>query len=223
MKKCLQCKVVVNTNNLTCPLCHTDLYDIDGEAEEMFKPRPAVKNEFKVKRFLSKLFLFLSVVAVVVCGTINLLTSTFPLWSLVVAVGIVYVWVLVAHTIFSRRGIFEKLFLQTGVIIGLLFACEWVANDQLWMIDYVIPSITMLVAIVSFVVSILIINKRCVLAFLVLDFILTLTCAMLLICNVTTFNLINIFAVIVGVVFMLGIVLFCGNAIKGELSKKVHI
>ena len=59
MKKCLQCKVVVNTNNLTCPLCHTDLYDIDGEAEEMFKPRPAVKNEFKVKRFLSKLFLFL--------------------------------------------------------------------------------------------------------------------------------------------------------------------
>ena len=56
------------------------------------------------------IFLFISIVSSAVCLTVNLMTSFLPFWSLIVIIGIVYCWVLIVHTILSRRSIFEKIF-----------------------------------------------------------------------------------------------------------------
>ena len=154
MKKCEHCGVEVNTENTNCPLCFLELNEIENskKSTDIFKPRVAENNK-KNKSVLYKIFLFISIIAITVCVVTNLMTQIFPLWSLVVTIGIIYCWVLIYHTILSERSIFEKLFLQIGVIVGLLFTCEWISDGAKWMVDYVIPSISMAVILVLFILS----------------------------------------------------------------------
>lgn len=224
MKKCEHCGVEVNTENTNCPLCFLELNEIENskKSTDIFKPRLAENNK-KNKSVLYKIFLFISIIAITVCVVTNLMTQIFPLWSLVVTIGIIYCWVLIYHTILSERSIFEKLFLQIGVIVGLLFTCEWISDGAKWMVDYVIPSISMAVILVLFILSQALKYHRGVLAFFIMTIILTIISACLLIFKVTTFNLLNIITIILGSVAILGMLLFSGNVLKTEFSKKFHV
>lgn len=223
MKKCENCGVNVNTSHNTCPLCNRELVDIGGKKpSDVFKPYEQVQ-ENKTKQILYKLFMFLSIIAISVCVAINLLTQVLPLWSLIVIIGIVYCWVLIVHTILSRRSIFEKIFLQIGVILALLFVCEWISSSDKWMVDYVIPSISIVVILVFFILSQSLKYHKGLLAFFIMTCILTLLSGILLLCNVLTFTLLNDITVIVGVIGILGMLLFSGGVLKTEFSKKFHL
>ena len=155
MKKCENCNVTVKTYHNTCPLCNRQLENVDNKKTQGADPFTPYEKVIKVKssEVLYKIFLFISIVSSAVCLTVNLMTSFLPFWSLIVIIGIIYCWVLVVHTILSRRSIFEKIFLQVGVIVALLFVCEWVSSSDKWMVNYVIPAISMLVILVMFILS----------------------------------------------------------------------
>ena len=187
MKKCSKCNVTVNTNYKTCPLCYNELTETKGEVNELFKQRELEPKKPSVKKVLKKLFLFLSIIAIIVCVTINLMVKVFPLWSLLVVLGILYVWILIVHTIISKRNIFEKLFLQIGTIIGLLFACQWISDGRQWMVDYVIPSISMAVMLVLFILCLSLKNHQGLVSFFIMNIILTQLKGILLICKVPEF------------------------------------
>lgn len=223
MKKCTNCNVTVNTEYNTCPLCFKELTEAEGEINEIFKHRENIETKKPKKPLLFKIFLFLSVITTIVCLVTNLMVAPFPLWSLVVIISIIYIWILIAHTIVSKRSIFEKLLLQIGTVIGLLFACEWISNGKNWMVDYVIPSISIAIIVVLFILSLSLKNHKGLLAFFIMNVVLTLLSGILLICKVPTFNLINLITVIIGGVSILGSLLFSGHALKIELSKKFHI
>ncbi len=223
MKKCSKCNVTVNTNYKTCPLCFNELSETQGEVNEMFKSRELEPKKNNVKKLLTKIFLFISLVAIIVCLTVNLMVKPLPLWSLLVALGIVYVWILVLHTIISKRNIFEKIVLQIGTLIGLLFVCEWVSGGKQWMVDYVIPSISMAVMLVLFILCLSLKNHQGLVSFFIINIILTLISGILLLCKVPHFALLNIITCILGSVTIVGVVLFSGSALKNELSKKFHV
>lgn len=222
MKKCEHCNVNVNTNNNLCPLCYGELTHIGGEANEMFQKKQKVEKN-NGHTLLIKIFLFLSVIGVSVCLITNLLTQIFPLWSLVVAVSVIYCWVLVLHTILSARSIFEKLLLQIGTIIGLLFICEWISGGAKWMVDYVCPSISMLVIFVLFILALTLKHHKGILAFFIMIFVLTLISVFLLIFNATHYNLLNIITITIGGFAIFGILLFKGKTLKNEFGKKFHV
>ena len=223
MKRCSHCNVDVNTHLKTCPLCYNELVDDGNEVQEIFKPREFENNKKDAKKIVGKLFLFLSIITIIVCVTINLMVKTIPLWSLLVTLGIIYVWVLVAHTIISKRSIFEKLVLQIGTLTGLLFACEWVANGKPWMVDYVFPSISIAIIVVLFVLELSLKNHQGLASFFIMNFILTVVSGILLLCKVPKFTLLNVVTVIIGSVAFIGVILFSGSALKTEMSKKFHI
>ena len=223
MKKCSKCNVTVNTNYKTCPLCYNELTETKGEVNELFKQRELEPKKPSVKKVLKKLFLFLSIIAIIVCVTINLMVKVFPLWSLLVVLGILYVWILIVHTIISKRNIFEKLFLQIGTIIGLLFACQWISDGRQWMVDYVIPCISMAVMLVLFILCLRLKNHQGLVSFFIMNIILTLLSGILLICKVPDFSLLNIITCIIGCVSFLGVILFSGSALKTEFGKKFHV
>ena len=153
MKKCENCGVTVKTNHNICPLCNRQLEVVDNkkiQGADPFTPYEKLITD-KSSEILYKIFLFISIIASAVCLTINLMTSFLPFWSLIVIIAIIYCWVLVVHTILSRRSVFEKIFLQVGVIVALLFVCEWVSSSDKWMVNYVIPSMSMLVILVLFI------------------------------------------------------------------------
>lgn len=224
MKKCEHCNVTVNTQNSTCPLCFQELTNIENskDGNDMFKTRE-VKKDLKHKSLLYKIFIFISIIATTVCVLTNLMTQILPLWSLIVIIGIVYCWVLIRHTILSERSIFEKLFLQVGVILALLFACEWVSNGSKWMVDYVAPSISIAVILVLFILSQALKYHKGLLAFFIMTCLLTLISGFILIFKASTFNLLNIIAVVIGAISILGMIIFNWNVLKTEFSKKFHV
>lgn len=222
MKKCSKCNVTVNTEYKTCPLCFNELTEVGGEVNELFKHRETEKKHSQ-KQMLTKIFLFVSIIAIVACTTINLMTKLFPLWSLVVIVGTVYIWVLVAHTIISKRNIFEKLVLQIGTLIGLLFVCQWIADGRLWMVDYVIPSMSIVIMLVLFVLSLSLKNHQGLVSFFITNIILTVLSGVLLLCKVPSFVLLNVITCILGGVAFVGVLLFSSSALKNEFSKKFHV
>ncbi len=223
MKRCEHCNVDVNTNHGTCPLCFGTLTEVNNKPGlDPFKEKEDVV-ENKSKQILFKLFLYLSIIAVGVCVIINLMTEPLPLWSLIVAIGVLYCWVLIYHTIISKRSIFEKLFLQIGIIVGLLFVCEWVSGGEKWMVDYAMPSISMAVMLVLFVLAQTLKYHKGLLAFFIMTFILTLISGILLLCKVPTFNLLNIITICAGVTALVGMIMFKGSILKKEFSKKFHV
>lgn len=223
MKKCSKCNVTVNTNYKTCPLCFNELTETEGEVNELFKPRELEQKKPSVKKILTKIFLFISIIAIVVCVTINLMVKPLPLWSLLVVLGIVYVWILVIHTILSKRNIFEKLVLQIGTLIGLLFVCQWISGGRQWMVDYVIPCISMAIMLVLFILCLSLKNHQGLVSFFIMNIILAALSGILLLCHVPNFALLNIITCILGVVTILGVMLFSGSALKTEFSKKFHV
>lgn len=223
MKKCSKCNVTVNTNYKTCPLCYNELTDAEGEVNELFVHREQEVKKPSVKKILTKLFLFISIIAIIVCVTINLMVKVFPLWSLLVVLGIIYVWILVLHTIISKRNLFEKMVLQIGTLIGLLFACQWISGGRQWMVDYVIPCISMAIMLVLFILCLSLKNHQGLVSFFIMNIILTVLSGILLLCHVPQFALLNIITCILGGVTILGVVLFSGSALKTEFSKKFHV
>lgn len=223
MKKCEHCKVNVNTEYSTCPLCFRELTETEGRpSKDLFKPKVEnVKNEHK--EILIKIFLFLSIIVTVACLLTNLLTRVYLLWSLLVIIAVFYCWVLVGHTILSKRSILEKLILQIGTIIGLLFVCEWVSGESKWMVDYVIPSISILISVILFILAQALKNHKGVMSFFLMICLLIIITGVILIFKLAEYKLLNVIAVATEAICLIGIILFSGKALRLELSKKFYV
>lgn len=223
MKRCERCNVNVNTEFDTCPLCFRELTDVEGKKSRDLYKQKVDKPKNKHRELMIKIFLFLSLIATVACLLVNLLTKVLPLWSLLVVQVIIYCWILVCHTILSDRGILGKILLQVISIFGLLWTCEWIAEGGKWMIDYVCPSIAIVISVVMFILAQTIKNHKGVLSFFIMTIILILLTGSFLLFGATTFNLLNIIALSTEGICLVGIILFSGKALKIELSKKFHV
>ena len=152
MKHCEICKVEVDTHSEICPLCYNKLVQVDEKTTpELFELKPQEKTKRK-RVVVAKIFLLLSIVAVCACGFVNYVTKSVP-WSLVVLMGVIYLWVLVAHTIMSRSTPFKKIFFHLLSVVLLLLTIKYIFSSNDWFVCYVFPSISLAVAAVfSFIV-----------------------------------------------------------------------
>jgi len=138
MKHCVKCNVDVDTKRMTCPLCRDVLVEVNNE---LFHEEPYVGFALKKEKFhmARKIFLFLSFMACTICAVVNFLTYKGTFWSLVVVVGILYLWVLVKGTIISRRNIALKLVLQSLAIGLILLSVQLLTPSVHWLIPYALP------------------------------------------------------------------------------------
>ena len=81
MKICPECKIEIGGTEYYCPLCGSELTlsDDKGGEESLYPDFSLPVNPPNRFPFLAKLFAFLSLIAVLVCGLIDLLIKkTFP-------------------------------------------------------------------------------------------------------------------------------------------------
>ena len=221
MKHCEKCNVEVNTKLDYCPLCFNNL---SGESKEpkiyeatKDKPREIIKSH-KTR----KIFILISLAVITICALINYFTET-PLWSGIVALGILYLWILVKHTIASDRNVFEKIFLQVVTIIGLLILTNYVSGGG-WFLDYVFPSLLCFVVLVlDFILMISNKRRNYEISFLIIE-LLVLVASIVFVCiNVLEFKLLHIITLTLTALSIVGLLIMDGKNIFQEISKKVHI
>ncbi len=224
MKKCEKCNVNVATNKKQCPLCFNELEGEGENAENFYSDAPYCDNTTKKNILLTKVFSFLTIVVLAICAFINVYTGTEVLWSVLIGVGIVYVWVLIRHTILSRRGSFEKMFFQFVGLFAVVLTTNWLAASGEWFWDIFAPSASLLT--ITVLLFLLLVNKKrsdYVVSSFVMTIILIVISVVLVSLPANSFKLLNWINIIYSGLFLLAILFFGGHQLRRGLQKNLHV
>lgn len=223
MKHCDKCNVNVNSNSLVCPLCYGELHD-DGKPNIPLYDECSKKPKIGVKgHFITRLFALLSIIAIAVCLFINIVTKGKP-WSFIVISSIIYLWVLIRHTILSLRNTFEKVFLQLLCLALLLVSTSFMSADKGWFLNYVLPSM-LIAASVALLLVLFISGKRklYLFSFLIIFLIMIVVGAIFWGTKFAEFKLLYQILVILNALIVLGIMLMDFKTVRQEFLKKFHL
>ena len=222
MKQCKYCKIEVDTTNDFCPLCFNHLDEGCDKSEGLYSLRQKNETTNITNNFLIKFFIFLSICAITTCVIINLHTHPETPWFWVVTCGILYIWVLVCHTILSKQPAFLKILLQIISIMLLLHFTEKISIET-WVLPYVYPSISLTILFVLIMI-LSISSKRngYVLGFSVIIMILTIV-SLLITLLTDYYELLNFINIVLCLLTLIGLFMFGWNAIKEDILKKWHL
>lgn len=223
MKHCKYCNVDVQTNEKYCPLCYNMLEGNSDNTVDFYQKRKEKETTQKTRQILFKIFFLISLATIAVCVLVNVLTWNGIIWSVLVGVSELYVWILIAHTIFSRRSIFEKVLFQLVGIIAIVVVCSFIAKGD-WLLNYVIPSIQLAtvtsLAFVSFVMR----NRYKIVAPFFIVYIMSLIASIVLLAiRVDTFMILSEINLILCGLAIVGTLIFGHKTLRNELSKKLHL
>jgi len=222
MKYCKNCKVNVDTDRDYCPLCFREIKGDDTSDTPLFAERKTNEHINRNTHFLTRLFVFMTICTVAICVIINVMTNQSFSWSLTVISGLTYVWILVAHTIISKRGIFEKVLFQLLAILFILWTSNKISVDHNWLPDYVFPSVSICAVTVLLMIIWIKTDKSWLLSFLTIT-ILLCAASLFVYLRHDTFKLLNLINIIYSGLIILGYFIFGWEAIKQQFSKIFHL
>ena len=182
----------------------------------------------KNNSFLLKLFIFISICIVSTCAFINYYLIVekqvdSQWWSLVVLSSVTYVWVLISHTIISRRNVFEKILAQLLAIVFLLWTCDFITTSSTnWLANYVFPSISICTVLSLLMITLIRKDKSWLLSFVVITIILTIASVLSFI-YLEDQHVLNIINLAISGMTLLGYFTFGYQAIKQEFDRKFHL
>lgn len=223
MKHCNLCGVEVDTSQNYCPLCYGTLEEKTPKTDEEMFNVSAKTVISKKKMMVLKVFLLISVVVMTACIYINIQTKTAP-WSVIIGFSILYLWVLIAHTIMSRSTPFKKTLLQILSLGAILFATERFFGNTHWFTNFVFPGIAMLAtAVTTFVVFCSKKRKEYIFGFFRVCILLILASVLLLVFKADEFKFINQINIILQSIVCLSYLIFAGKTIRTQASRKFHL
>lgn len=142
MKRCNKCHIDFNTDRKSCPFCRSVLEEV---TESNHQPYPKYQEVSKKKRIVEKIFIFLSLIAVIVSIVSNYydyVAGHTYLWSLIVLIGVIFLWVFIRGIIISNR-YFAQRFLFVILLLELMFiSIELIDIKYLhldWSLTYMLP------------------------------------------------------------------------------------
>ncbi len=221
MNYCDHCKVMIKGNHNLCPLCGGIVQEEGKSEEEIFPLIPTIYQEFN---FFIRLIILLSVVAVVVSFAINAIFMKESEWSILVAAGILCMWVSLFIIIRKKNNIPKTIVWQVG-IIGILsllwdYSMGWIG----WSMDFVIPSICVGAMIVMAIAAkILKIGVRELIIYLLVDGLFGFIPIIFILFGWLNIMIPSIICVAVSAISLSALIIFEGDNIKTELKKRMHI
>jgi hypothetical protein len=221
MQKCEKCKVSLKGNYSVCPLCGGIIQKEETENVNEFPGIPTIYQEFN---YFIRLMTLISIVAIVISFAVNLIFMKESTWSLLVAAGIVCMW-LSLFLIIRKKSNIPKTILWQVVLLGVLSVVWDVSMGwRGWSIDYVIPSI-IVIAIISMAIGakLLKIGVRDLLIYMLIDAIFGFIPILFIVFGWLNVLFPSVICVASCVISVSALILFEGDNMKSELNKRMHI
>lgn len=141
MKKCDNCNVSVEGSHDFCPLCFKKL---EYNKSIIYGQYPSYESLYSsIKIFtLKKIFLFSAIVCIIVSVTVNILTyknTAWSLWSILVSISIIYVYINLVCLIFSDLYISKRILIEFIISSILVFIADIYFGFNGWSINFIIP------------------------------------------------------------------------------------
>lgn len=225
MKRCPSCKININTDRKTCPLCYDILEDVDDKQLEKPIYPLYVRKKGKENLFL-KSVIFVCIITTFLTLIINLVTrkSGERLWFPYVAASMLYVFILIRNCILSKHNTAFKILVQMLSISILVYIIDYFSGYTGWSINYVIPILSVAS---SFTIVIVLLAKKvkyseyifCLISSVIIGIIPFL----LWIFKIVPVLWPSLFAACFSLMVFLGIIIFADKATKEEFKKRFHI
>ncbi len=219
---CENCKVEVETDTGTCPLCHEKL---EKSTERIYPPRSKMIGKDTLSIF-TKIYFFTAVVITGIVGLINYVTMGRFTWSVIVFAGILYSFVLIRNTIIAHSNVSSKLFLQAVFMCILLYIID--ANtktgSELWSLNYAIPFVIVSTTVTSTLVAVFNLKKwRDYTMYVFVNLLLGVTPIILSLFTEITVLWPSILSCMFSAFVLIGMLLFYKKKLTNELKKNFHI
>jgi len=222
MRYCEACKVKVDNPLEHCPLCFhvLSLYD-DAPEEESY---PDYQGAVRRYNLILRILLMVSLTAGATCLTINLLTGRTFLWSLIVIVNILYMWLAVPIALRRRYSVGFKVMAQAFLLAALVVAVDWIiGHNGTWAYDYVLPFLFVTAILTITVISIV---KRVKLREFILYFFLIALLGfvplLLLAVGLVRVSWPSLVSALYAGLSLVSLFVFADKATKMELKKRLH-
>lgn len=223
MKYCKKCNVSVDTVSEKCPLCFTMLASdggpVSGGKYPVLEGLPQ-----RSYNFVFRLLLLISIVAGSTSVLINILTYAGSLWSLIVAGGILFLWITVAYPLFIKRNIGHIIITEVLSVSAFLYIIEAVTHSQGWGLNYIIPFLfTAATLMITFILLLKRMKWREYSVYQMIMMALGLLPVVFLIAGLVTVLWPSLLSAFYSIMTFTGMMIFADKKYKSEIHKRFHL
>lgn len=154
MSKCRNCNIEVLDETEICPLCRSVL----EQTEELENMYPDARLKTKKLLFVSRLYLFCAVIAEVVLLGVDFKVESEFRWSVVVGLGLLYVYLILRYAVIGEMGHRSKTIVLALFTVLMAVGIDFATGYRGWSVDYVISSGILLVDVC--IIVMMICNRR---------------------------------------------------------------
>lgn len=218
MKKCNSCNVNFTTSEVLCPLCQNNLY---GVSEESMFPK---NIRYNTHSLILKILLFSSIVITIVSSFIELYIFNRIKYNIYVYLGLITNYYIIYFILKNSKNIL-KMFFKYGIVLIFLTLLWYYFTKGKFIVNYVIPSIALGELLFNILISI-IIRKNYFIKYsnlILTNLFLLILPVLLVLFNITTNDLMSYICLVVALITIFGLIIFCLDDIKEELSKIFNI
>ncbi len=138
MKNCEKCGITVPDPKKHCPLCGGMLTGGDGTETETY---PSIPTIYKQYSLYFRILILVSVATGAICVMINLLLPQSGLWSVIVLLALVCMWIPLWTAIRKKSNISKNILWQTVILSLLMTGWDYFSGWHRWSVNYVIPAV----------------------------------------------------------------------------------
>ncbi len=221
MSKCKNCNLEILDHTVQCPFCH---FVLENGAEEVSTMYPDVSGKAKQFRLAENIVLFVSILAVCICGIVNYMVGASIPWSLIVGLAVLYGNIVLRFAVVGKSGYMFKTIFLVVVAILVLIGIDYLAGYRGWAVNYVLPSGILVVDFA--ILLVMIINHRNWQSYIMVQL---LTIVMSLVPLIMYFVGVIQHVILVNVALGVSVFLFLGTVIIGdrkavnELKRRFYI
>ena len=122
MSRCRKCNIEILDETERCPLCNSVL-EQTVELENMY---PNVRIMARKLMLISRIYLFAAILLEVLLVYINVVSDAKTWWSLITALGFIYVYMLLRFAILGKSGYRGKVVILTMIAVLIALAADFV-------------------------------------------------------------------------------------------------
>ena len=224
MSKCSSCGVIVHAVHPRCPLCQRHLSTQEVASENIWYPLYENDAIQRSRHFVSRLTDFITITVTSVSMVINLLTTPHTLWSLYVISSVLYVWLLIRHTMLSQAHLGAKIIGQVFGLSGMLVMVNMVEGSQRWSLNYVFPFIVILATLlITIIVLIKKMRWKEYVGFTLAVILLGYLPLLLYLLGISQVLWAAAISALYAFLTLVGMILFSDKSLKNEIIRRFHL
>ncbi|EOS36909.1 hypothetical protein C804_00383 [Lachnospiraceae bacterium A4] len=220
MSRCRQCNIEVLDETQRCPLCGTVL-EPTVEVENMY---PDIRLKSRKLVFVSRLYLFISIVIEIFLVNICMLSEVQSLVYIISGLVLLFGYIVIRYAILGTSGYIAKTVVLTIIAVIMLVAIDFSVGYNGWSVNYALPSGILLIDVGTLVL--MAVNSKNWQSYLMLQIFMVLCSVVAIIFNlvhIVTDPIVSIVALNVSVILLLGTVIIGGRRARVELKRRFHI